>query len=175
LKIVPVKNYTHSDLYELPVKPSPNLPNYNAVRLYPSLCFFEATYISIGRGTAFPFQTIGYPDTSFGSFSFTPVSIPGMSKLPLHQNQKCFGVDLRFEKEIPHFTLQYFIGFFKRFKNHDQFWNSEKWIGQLSGDPNFFNQINNGLSETEIRKSWQPDLDKYRSMRKKYLLYPDFN
>jgi uncharacterized protein YbbC (DUF1343 family) len=175
LKIVPVKNYTHSDIYELPVKPSPNLPNYRAVRLYPSLCFFEATNVSIGRGTTFPFQVIGYPDSTFGSFSFTPVSIPGMSKTPLHLNQKCYGVDLRNEKEIPHFTLQYYIGFFNRFKNHDQFWNSEKWIGQLSGDPNFFTQINSGLPETEIRKSWQPDLDKYRSIRKKYLLYPDFN
>jgi uncharacterized protein YbbC (DUF1343 family) len=174
LKIVPVKNYTHPDVYELPVKPSPNLPNYQAVRLYPSLCFFEATNVSIGRGTTFPFQVIGFPDPSFGSFSFTPVSIKGMSKIPLHRNRECFGIDLRNEKEIPRFTLKYFIDFYNRFKNSVEFWNSEKWIGQLSGDPNFYNQINSGLCETEIRKNWQPDLEKYRSMRKKYLLYPDF-
>jgi uncharacterized protein YbbC (DUF1343 family) len=174
LKIIPVKNYTHSDLYELPVKPSPNLPNYRAVRFYPSLCFFEATNVSIGRGTLFPFQVIGYPNPSFGIFSFTPVSIKGMSKIPLHQNRECFGIDLRNEKEIPRFTLKYFIDFYKRFNNPAEFWNSEKWMGQLSGDPSFFSQINDGLSEAEIRKSWQPDLDKYRLMRKKYLLYPDF-
>jgi uncharacterized protein YbbC (DUF1343 family) len=174
LKIVPVKNYSHSDVYELPVKPSPNLPNYKSVRLYPSLCFFEATNVSIGRGTAFPFQVIGFPDPSFGNFSFTPVSIPGVCKNPIHENKECFGIDLRDEKETTRFTLRYFIDFHKRFKSPGLFWNSEKWIGQLSGDPNFFGQINSRLTEAEIRKSWQPDLEKYRSMRKKYLLYPDF-
>ena len=97
-----------------------------------------------------------------------------MSKIPLHQNKECYGVDLRNEKEIPRFTLKYFIDFYNRFKNPIEFWSSEKWIGQLSGDPNFFSQINSGLSEAEIRKSWQPDLDNYRVIRKKYLLYPDF-
>jgi uncharacterized protein YbbC (DUF1343 family) len=174
LKVIPVKSYSHTDIYELPVKPSPNLPNYLSVRLYPSLCFFEATNVSIGRGTTFPFQVIGYPDPSFGSFSFIPVSIKGMCKIPLHQNKKCFGIDLRNEKKIPRFTLKYFIDFYNRFKNPDQFWNSEKWIGQLSGDPNLYNQINNKLSEDEIRESWQPDLEKYKIMRKRYLLYPDF-
>jgi len=174
LKIIPVKNYSHSDVFELPVKPSPNLPNYQSVRLYPSLCFFEATNVSIGRGTLFPFQVIGYPDTSFGSFSFTPVSIKGMSKNPPHENSKCFGVDLRKTDETPRFTLKFFFDFYNRFKNPDKFWSSEKWIGFLSGDPNFFCQINRGLSETDIRNSWQPDLEKYREMRENYLLYPDF-
>jgi len=174
LKIVPVKNYTHADLYDLPVKPSPNLPNHTAVRLYPSLCLFEATNISIGRGTTFPFQVIGYPNQTFGNFRFTPVSIKGMSKIPLHQNRECFGVDLRNEKEIPRFTLKYFIDFYNRFTNSAEFWNSEKWIGLLTGEPIFFSQINSRLSETEIRKSWQSDLDNYRTIRKKYLLYPDF-
>jgi uncharacterized protein YbbC (DUF1343 family) len=174
LKIVPVKNHSHSDVYELPVKPSPNLPNYISVRLYPSLCFFEATNVSIGRGTAFPFQVIGYPDQSFGNFSFTPVSILGVCKNPLQENKECFGIDLRNEKETTRFTLRYFIDFHNRFKNSALFWNSEKWIGQLSGDPNFYGQINSGLTEAEIRKSWQSDLEKYRTMRKKYLLYPDF-
>ena len=97
-----------------------------------------------------------------------------MCKIPLHQNKECFGIDLRNEKEIPQFTLKYFIDFYHFFKNPGEFWSSEKWIGQLSGDPNFFKQINDGLTEQEIRKSWQPDLDKYKIMRKKYLLYPDF-
>lgn len=174
LKIVPVKNYSHPDIYELPVKPSPNLPNYKSIRLYPSLCFFEATNVSIGRGTAFPFQVIGYPDSSLGNFSFTPISIKGVSKNPLHENKECFGFDLRDEIEIPKFTIRYFINFYHLIKKSEIFWNSEKWIEQLSGDPNFYTQINSGLTEAEIRKSWQPGLEKYRSMRKKYLLYPDF-
>lgn len=174
LEIIPVKNYSHSDSYELPIKPSPNLPNHTSVRLYPSLCLFEATNVSIGRGTTLPFQVIGYPDRAFGSFSFTPISIKGVSKSPLQENKECFGVDLRNENNIPRFTLRYFISFFNRFNNPVEFWNSEKWIGQLTGDPNFYSQINNGFSEDEIRKRWQPDLDKYKIMRKKYLLYPDF-
>ncbi|HNW50018.1 MAG TPA: DUF1343 domain-containing protein [Prolixibacteraceae bacterium] len=174
LKIIPIKNYTHSDRYELPVKPSPNLPNDLSVRLYPSLCLFEATNVSIGRGTTFPFQAIGYPDSTFGKFSFTPVSIPGVSKNPPQENKKCYGIDFRNEKEISRFTLHFFIDFFNRFKNPALFWNSEKWIGQLTGDPNFYNQINNHLTESEIRKSWKTDLEKYQLMRKKYLLYPDF-
>jgi uncharacterized protein YbbC (DUF1343 family) len=174
LTVIPVLNYTHSNLYELPVKPSPNLPNYRAVRLYPSLCLFEATRVSIGRGTLFPFQVIGYPDSSFGSFSFTPISIPGVSKSPLQENKVCYGIDLREEKEIPHFTLSYFIDFRSRFATPEQFWSSERWIGLLTGDPGFYKQIERGLSEKEIRRSWQPDLEKYKAMRKNYLLYPDF-
>jgi len=174
LTVIPVKNYSHSDSYELPVKPSPNLPNYRSVRLYPSLCFFEATNVSIGRGTEFPFQVIGCPDATFGSFSFTPVSIPGVSKNPLHENKTCYGIDLRKGDKTPRFTLNYFIMFRSKFSRAEEFWSSNRWIGLLSGDPNFYNQIEQGISEAEIRKSWQTDLDNYKAIRKNYLLYPDF-
>ncbi len=174
LKVVPVKNYKHSDRYELPVKPSPNLPNQASIRLYPSLCLFEATTVSIGRGTEFPFQVIGFPNKRFGYFIFTPQSIKGVSAKPLHEGKQCFGVDLRKESFDQKFTLSYFIQFFNKFENPDSFWSSKRWIDLLSGDPNFYSQINEKRSESEIRQSWQSDLLKYKTMRKKYLLYPDF-
>jgi uncharacterized protein YbbC (DUF1343 family) len=174
LSIIPVKNYSHKDRYELPFQPSPNLPDSFAVRLYPSLCFFEAINVSIGRGTVFPFQVIGYPDSTFGNFRFTPHSIPGVCKNPPQENKVCYGIDLRKEKEIPRFTLRYFLELRSRFVKPELFWSSKRWIGLLSGDPDFYNQIESGWSESEIRNSWQPDLEKYRLMRKKYLLYPDF-
>ncbi|MCF8360069.1 MAG: DUF1343 domain-containing protein [Prolixibacteraceae bacterium] len=173
LKVIPVAGYTHSTTYELPVKPSPNLPNYRAVRLYPSLCFFEATNISIGRGTTFPFQVIGYPDSTMGRFSFTPVSIKGVSEHPKHKGKTCYGTDLRNLSEIPRFTLKYFIDYFNKAGSLELFWSSKRWIDLLSGDTLFYHQVNNGLTEAEIRKSWQPELEKYKQTRKKYLLYPD--
>lgn len=174
LKVVPVKNYKHSDRYELPVKPSPNLPNQVSIRLYPSLCLFEATTVSIGRGTEFPFQVIGFPNKRFGDFTFSPQSIKGVSAKPLHEGKQCFGVDLRDETKAPQFTLYNFINFFNQFENPDSFWSSKRWIDLLSGDPNFYSQINEKRSESEIRQSWQADLLKYKTMRKKYLLYLDF-
>jgi uncharacterized protein YbbC (DUF1343 family) len=174
LKVVPVKNYKHSDRYELSVKPSPNLPNQASIRLYPSLCLFEATTVSIGRGTEFPFQVIGFPNIRFGDFIFTPQSIKGVSAKPLHEGKQCFGIDLRKESFDQKFTLSYFIQFFNKFENPDSFWSSKRWIDLLSGDPNFYSQINEKRSESEIRQSWQTDLLKYKTMRKKYLLYPDF-
>ena len=174
LKVVPVKNYRHSDRYVLPVKPSPNLPNQASVRLYPSLCLFEATTVSIGRGTEFPFQFAGFPDKRFGSFAFTPQSIKGVSAKPMHEGKQCFGIDLRKEAFDAKFTLSYFIQFFNQFENPDLFWSSKRWIDLLTGDPKFYFQICDKKSEVEIRKTWQPDLVKYKAMRKKYLLYPDF-
>lgn len=174
LTVIPVKNYSHNDRYILPVRPSPNLPDDRSVRLYPSLCFFEATNISIGRGTSFPFQVIGYPDSTFGCFSFTPHSISGVCKNPLQENKLCYGVDLRKEIDIPRFTLRYFISFRSRFNKPNLFWSSKRWIGLLSGDPGFYDQVEKGMSEPSIRETWQPDLLKYKAMRKNYLLYADF-
>lgn len=174
LEIITCKNYNHSIIYSPPVKPSPNLPNITAIRLYPSLCLFESTNVSIGRGTLFPFQTIGYPDSSFGNFTFTPASIIGVSNNPLHNEKLCYGDDLRNTETNKKFTLSYFICYFNKFSEKNLFWNSRRWIDLLTGDPNFYNQINLGLNEEEIRKSWQPDLEKYKATRSKYLLYPDF-
>ncbi|HKK82201.1 MAG TPA: DUF1343 domain-containing protein [Prolixibacteraceae bacterium] len=173
IEVIPVKHYTHKTRYEPPIKPSPNLPNYQSIRLYPSLCFFEATNVSIGRGTDFPFQVIGFPGGN-GDFTFIPRNIPGVSNNPLHENKTCTGTDLRKVKSVPGFTLKYFIDFHKQFEDTDDFWKSKRWIELLSGRKEFYRQINSGLSEKEIRASWQKELNQYKTTRKKYLLYPDF-
>jgi len=175
LEIVKVKNYTHQTVYHLPVKTSPNLPNQLSVRLYPSLCFFEATNVSIGRGTAFPFQVIGFPGCAISEFTFTPKTIAGVSNQPIHEEKECNGIDFRNMESIPTFTLSYFIQFFRQFGKSDDFWKSKRWIELLSGNGQFYDQINNGLTEQEIRATWQPQLSNYLKIRKQYLLYPDFD
>jgi uncharacterized protein YbbC (DUF1343 family) len=174
LTIVKVKNYTHSTKYELPVRPSPNLPNYRSVRLYPSLCFFEATSVSVGRGTDFPFQALGGLQPNLGDFVFTPKSIPHVAVNPLNKDKKCYGVDLRQLTEIPTFTLKYFIDFYSKYENKEEFLTREKWLNKLAGTEDFIEQIRVGKTENEILESWQPELEKYNNLRKKYLLYPDF-
>ncbi len=174
LTVIKVKNYTHSTKYELPVRPSPNLPNYRAVRLYPSLCFFEATSVSVGRGTNFPFQAIGGLQPNLGNFVFTPRSIPGVAINPLNKDKKCYGIDLRKLNKIPTFTLKYFIEFYSRYKNKNEFLTREKWLNKLAGTDDFIKQIRANKTENEILQSWQPELNRYKKIRKKYLLYPDF-
>ena len=174
LKIIKVKNYKHSMQYVLPVKPSPNLPNQLSIRLYPSLCFFEATNISIGRGTKFPFQVVGYPDKVFGDSLFIPKDIKGMQINPIQEGKVCYGVDLRSLKpENQKFTLKYLINFYKKSNFKDKFFSREKWFKLLSGNKKLLEQIKNGLSEKEIKASWQKELEQYKLMRKKYLLYHD--
>lgn len=174
LKVVPMNDYSHSDEYRLPVPPSPNLPNYLAVRLYPSLCFFEATTISVGRGTEFPFQVLGAPNPDLGDFTFVPHDVPGAAVNPLHEGETCYGIDLRTLKNVPQFTLQYFIDFYTKYENKDEFLTREKWLNLLAGTDDLIKMIREGKSENKIIKSWQPRLDEYKAMRKKYLLYPDF-
>lgn len=175
LKIVKMENWKHGDPYWLPVKPSPNLPNDQAIRLYPSLCFFEGTNVSIGRGTYYPFQVIGFPDKKYGEFSFTPVSLPGFDTNPLQKNKECFGVDLReypFEGGLSlHFLLDFYN---KADKDQAFFFARPQWFDLLAGTKELRFQIIRGLSEDEIRESWQPALSQYKEMRKKYLLYPDY-
>lgn len=174
ITIIPVKNYTHKSRYQIPVKPSPNLPNSLSVRLYPSLCFFEATSVSIGRGTAFPFQVIGGLNPALGPFTFTPVSIPGVADNPLNMNKVCYGIDLRALETIPTFTLQYFIDFYSAFENKQDFLVNERWFNLLAGNNKLISQIKAGIPMNEIRKTWQADLENYKTIRKKYLLYTDF-
>jgi len=119
LLIVPIRNYLHNTKFEPPIKPSPNLPNYLSIRLYPSLCFFEATSVSVGRGTDFPFQVLGYPDRNFGEFSFTPISIEGMEMNPLHKGITCYGLDLRGMNEAPRFTLSFFLDWYRKFQKEE--------------------------------------------------------
>jgi uncharacterized protein YbbC (DUF1343 family) len=174
LTVIPVSGYSHKMAWSLPVPPSPNLPNDLAVRLYPSLCFFEATSVSIGRGTDFPFQVIGGPKPELGDFSFTPRSIPNAAVNPLNEGKVCYGIDLRQLEEVPQFTLKYFLDFYHQYENEEEFLTRERWLNLLAGTDKLIQQIRQGLSEAEIVQSWQPELKEYKRMRKKYLLYPDF-
>lgn len=174
VEIIALDNYSHNRPYNLPVKPSPNLPNQLAIRLYPSLCFFEATQVSIGRGTRMPFQVIGYPHAKFGSFSFVPQDIEGMQINPVQEGKTCYGLDLRDQALTHRFTLKYFIDFYNRFSHKDNFWKSKRWFNLLAGNDTLIKQIEAGKSEAEIRLSWQKDLIAYKQMRKKYLLYNEY-
>ncbi|MBN3581761.1 DUF1343 domain-containing protein [Algoriphagus aestuarii] len=171
LEIIPVDNWMHQTPYNLPVKPSPNLPNDLSIRLYPSTCFFEGSIISLGRGTHFPFQVYGYPSKNFGDFTFTPVSIPGMSKNPPLQNQICYGVDLRNEPLTHQFTLKYVIDALKKSGKGEAFFKG--YFTTLAGTDELKKQLLAGKSEEEIRKSWQEDLEAYKKMRANYLIYKD--
>lgn len=174
LAVIPCKNYNHTMLYSLPVKPSPNLPNDVAVRLYPSLCFFEATNFSIGRGTEIPFQVIGYPDKKFGTFTFTPVDIEGMQVNPLHEGKICYGIDLRNVTLSTKFTLKFIIDFYNNSGFGKDFFSRSDWFNLLAGNSELQQQIIEGLTEEQIKASWKNELDEYKKIRKKYLLYTDF-
>lgn len=172
LKVIPIQNYKHADFYSVPVKPSPNLPNDVSIRLYPSLCFFEATKISIGRGTYMPFQVIGYPDSCMGNFTFTPVSMQGMSKYPPQLDQLCYGIDLSQVDNKQQFTLQYFIDFMNKCVDLDTLVDRAHWFNLLAGNDTLLKKIKGGWSEEKIKRSWQEELNDYSKIRQKYLLYP---
>ncbi len=169
LQVVPMLHWKHSDHYTLPIPPSPNLPNDRAVKLYPSLCFFEGTHISIGRGTLFPFQVIGYPDKRFGEFSFTPQSIDGMAKQPMHEGTTCFGIDLRQATPPDHLDLGYILQYYKLWNSADPFFT--RYFDTLAGTDKLRLQIEKGVSLGEIRKSWEEGLNSFKEKRKKFLLY----
>jgi uncharacterized protein YbbC (DUF1343 family) len=175
LTIIKNKNYSHKDRYNLPVKPSPNLPNARSVELYASLCLFEPTIISIGRGTTLPFQVIGYPDSTFGAFLFTPVSINGMSKYPKHEDQKCYGVDLREGDKDVGFTLSYLLEYYNKYGGGESFFTSADFFDKLAGSDKLRKDILAGKSAAEIENSWEDDLNAYKVLRKRYLLYDDFD
>lgn len=174
LTVIKVLNYSHKDIYELPVWPSPNLPNHQSVRLYPSLCFFEATSVSIGRGTEFPFQVIGGTLPTLGDFSFTPVNIPGVAVNPVNMNRKCYGIDLRDIDPVPQFTLRYFLDFYHKYPTENDFLTSERWLNLLAGTDKLISDIRAGKTENEIVASWQEEIGQFKKIRRKYLLYPDF-
>jgi uncharacterized protein YbbC (DUF1343 family) len=169
LEIIPVKNWKHSDAYSLPVKPSPNLPNDQSIRLYPSTCLFEGTVLSLGRGTQMPFQVIGHPDLKNMPFQFTPVSIEGMSKNPPHENKVCYGLDLRNADVKPQLDLRYLVDMYQAFPDKEKFFNS--YFEKLAGTSTLREQIKLGMTEDQIRQSWKTGLEKFKETRKKYLLY----
>jgi len=177
LTVIPCDNYDHNTNYELPIAPSPNLPNNAAIQLYPSLCFFEGTIISVGRGTEYPFQVIGHPDYHVGSFAFTPEEIPGVAKNPKYEDQLCIGQSLQgFTEHMAQkgrkIHLSWLISLYDYFEGRGEFFTS--YFEKLAGTDNLRKQIEEGLSEQEIRANWQEDIEAFKKIRKKYLLYTDF-
>ncbi|MBI2966548.1 MAG: DUF1343 domain-containing protein [Bacteroidetes bacterium] len=176
LKVIKCANYTHRDLYQLPVKPSPNLPDMISVYLYPSLCLFEGTSISVGRGTDKPFQVIGHPNLQTGEYYFTPQGKPG-AKNPPFKGVKCRGYDLTqfgdmFVKNYRNIYLFWLLGTYKSSPDKKKYFNS--FFEKLAGTATLRKQVIEGKSEEEIRATWKPQIDQFKKIRKKYLLYPDF-
>ncbi|MGB1205922.1 MAG: exo-beta-N-acetylmuramidase NamZ family protein [Chitinophagales bacterium] len=178
LKVVPCLNYTHKTPYELPIKPSPNLPNLRSIYLYPSLCLFEPTVVSIGRGTDKQFQVVGSPTKNEqATFSFTPVSKEG-AKYPKHENKICYGQDFSssatedFRKN--QLNLSWLIAFYTHANDKKGFFTSPDFFNKLAGNAVLKEQIKVGLPESQIRQTWQAKLQIFKDKRKKYLLYADF-
>lgn len=174
LIIIPIKNYTHQTSYDLPVKPSPNLPNFQSIYLYPTLCLFEGTKVSIGRGTDFPFQVIGFPEYQMKDFQFKPRSIPGVSAHPKFKGEICYGLDLRvlyhsIEEKPYQLNIQWWIDIYTSYIEKEEFF--IPFFENLSGTKELRRQIEIGLSEEEIRESWQEGLIAFKKKREKYLLY----
>ena len=173
LTVIKVKNYDHNTHYSLSIKPSPNLPNDLSVQLYPSLGFFEGTSISVGRGTDWPFQVLGYPDKKMGGFSFRPKQITGSWKELNYAESSLYGE--RFTvAESGKLSLSYLINWREKFKRHNLTLISRPgFFDKLAGSDSLRNKIQSGMSAEEIENSWLPELDKYQQIRKKYLLYSD--
>ncbi len=186
--VIKCAGYTHKSYYALPVKPSPNLPDMQSILLYPSTCYFEGTSFSLGRGTDRPFQLVGHPELPKDMFSFTPQSVPGATDPPL-LGKTCYGWNLSKEpidikkKNWQRIQLQYLIDAYAALPDKDRFFlrpskgnpaRTDYFFNKLAGNDELMVQIMNGVPEQEIRESWQPGLKTYKAMRKKYLLYPDF-
>ncbi|MGO1243691.1 MAG: exo-beta-N-acetylmuramidase NamZ family protein [Sphingobacterium sp.] len=175
LTVIPVKGWDHSMVYELPVVPSPSLPNHLSVRLYGSLCLFEGTDISVGRGTEWPFQVVGYNDPVYGDFEFVPGEKSGMVKHVEGKGETMYGEDLRdLNANAEKFTLKYVLDFYNKMPDKSEFFARPEFFDKLAGTDVLRKQILAGKTEDEIRKTWQEDLKEYKIMRSKYLLYPDF-
>lgn len=173
LKVIKLTGYSHDTIYTLPVKPSPNLPNMTSIYLYPSLALFEGTVVSIGRGTAFPFQVIGHPDYAQGDFTFTPRPTAG-AMTPKLDGQLSRGVDLRRTQSSPLETglsLDWIIDFYEALPNKENFFLKNNFFNKLAGNDTLMAQIKAGTSATEIKATWEAELTAFRETREKYLLY----
>jgi len=168
LEIIEMINYNRNDNYELPIKPSPNLPNSKSINLYPSLCLFEGTNVSVGRGTDKPFQHFGSPFLKFYSYAFQPKSGPG-SKYPKHENKTCVGKNLENYPYLSSINLKWLIESYNQTNNKESFFNS--FFDKLAGTDKLRTQIISGLNEKEIRSSWKTGLKEFKKTRTKYLLY----
>ena len=187
ITVIPCSNYTHKTLYELPIKPSPNLPEIQSIYWYPSTCYFEGTVLSEGRGTDKPFQIFGHPSLPNNLYSFTPTSREG-AKSPKLLNQVCYGWNLSgstqevLKKVNGRIQLSYLLNAYKLFPDKAQFFLTSKkdarpedyFFNKLAGNAALMQQIKDGKTEEEIRKSWEPGLKAFKAIRKKYLLYEDF-
>lgn len=186
LTVIPCNNYTHKTNYELPVKPSPNLPNIQSIWLYPSTCFFEGTVLSEGRGTNKQFQIFGHPSLPKTLISFTPRSMEG-AKTPKLQDKLCYGWDVSGTKEKVLQTvdnkiqLKWLLDAYKLFPNKEEFFlpaasgkPADFFFNKLAGNSKLMQQIKEGKTEEEIRNSWEPALSRFKTIRKKYLMYKDF-
>jgi len=178
LQVIKCDNYTHNDKYTLPVAPSPNLPNMAAVYAYPSLCLFEGTMVSVGRGTDLPFQQFGCPGLEGKyAYSFTPQSKPG-AKHPPYEGKLCYGelagntAKQVLAKTNGKMNLQWLIQAYNAYPDKDKFFIA--FFPKISGTGKLEEQIKSGADEKMIRASWESDLDAFKKIRKKYLLYPDF-
>jgi uncharacterized protein YbbC (DUF1343 family) len=177
LVVIPCKGYTHHSRYTLPVKPSPNLPNMQSVYLYPSLCLFEGTGVSLGRGTPKPFQEFGAPSFPANLYQFMPEPTQGALKPPL-LGQTCYGYDLSaidVAKETGNrMSLQWLLKAYSLYPDKEHFFNGNgSGFDRLAGSSVLRQQLRNGLTEAEIRKSWEPALEHFKLIRKKYLLYAE--
>jgi uncharacterized protein YbbC (DUF1343 family) len=176
ITVIPLKGYDRNMIVRLPIRPSPNLPTWQSVYLYPSLCLFEGTFISVGRGTQTPFEVIGHPDYVVGSYLFKPESIPGVCEHPPYEGQYCQGLNLAsYAENYAHieqpFCLFWLISMHEIFKDSTDFFTP--YFDKLAGTDQLRKDIINGKPEEEIRKSWENDLNAFRQIRRKYLLYPD--
>jgi len=168
LLVIPMKNYSRTKEYDLPIKPSPNLPNSKSINLYPSLCFFEQTPVSVGRGTKMQFQVFGNPDWQDLDFNFTPKSMEG-AKYPKHENNVCFGFDLRKNPIENQINLDWILIAYEKSNNKDSFFRSG--FNKLAGNDKLQKQIIEGLNGTEIKKSWKKGIKNFMLKRSKYLIY----
>jgi uncharacterized protein YbbC (DUF1343 family) len=181
LQIIPCKNYTHKSKYQLPIAPSPNLPNMQSIYLYPSTCYFEGTPISLGRGTTTPFQVYGHPSLSKKLYSFTPKSTAG-AKEPPQKDKKCFGYNLTKVKITDEINLDYLLNAYKLFPQKDSFFVTtskapiakDYFFNKLMGDAITMQLIKSGAKAIDIKKNWQDGIARFKKIRKKYLLYTDF-
>ena len=174
LSVITCTGYRHKMHYSLPVKPSPNLPNDAAVYLYPSICYFEGTDVSVGRGTDYPFQVVGSPKVLDMPFSFTPESKPG-AKTPPHLNEKCFGLDLRkVDIKKPGIDLSYLQKMYEAHTDKEHFFLANNFFEKLAGTADLRKQLQSKTPDGDIKAGWRKDLEDYKAMRRKYLLYPDF-
>lgn len=170
LTVIPLENYLHQSSYSLPIKPSPNLPNDVAINLYPSICLFEGTVVSCGRGTDKQFQIFGDPNLPKNeyTFLFTPNPNEG-SKYPKHENNICYGLDLRNQKKLQNLNFNWLIKAYQSYPEKEKFF--IPFFSKLAGTKKLQQQIEDGLSFNEIKKSWEPGLTKFKKTREKYLLY----